>query len=445
MRRPQVHGDGSAATAMLGLAGFVLLAVSELDGELEQAVETTAVEEFCRGCGVRAVAHGRRPVRVRDLPVAGRPVTLIWVKRVWRCAEPACAARTWTEASEHIVARASLTERARAEACRRVGEDGHDVAAVAVEYGVGWHTIMRAVRHHGRPLIDDPARLSGVTAVGVDETAFLAATASHATEFVTGIVDLTGRSGRAARLLDVVEGRSGKALSDWVSDRDRDWREQIEVAALDPFRGYATALRTQLPAAVRVLDAFHVTRLGLAAVDEVRRRVQQESLHRRGHRDDPLYRVRRLLRRAPETLSARAWARLETGLVLGDPHGQVTQAWMAAHELRYLYRRGRDLPDARRRLHDVLSRCVFSEVPELLRLARTLDAWTEELLAYFTTGGISNGPTEAINLLIKRIKRVGFGFRNFDNYRLRLLLHCGTAWHTQTATPIRGREPRLVA
>ena len=440
-----MQGDGSAATAMLGLPGFILLAVSELDGELEQAVETTAVEEFCRSCGVQAVPHGRRPVRVRDLPVAGRPVTLIWVKRVWRCAEPRCPKRTWSETSEHIRQRASLTERARAEACRRVGEDGHDVAAVAVEYGVGWHTIMRAVRDHGRPLIADPARLVGVAAVGVDETAFLAATATHATEFVTGIVDLTGHPGRAARLLDVVEGRSGKALSDWVSARGRSWRDGITVAALDPFRGYATALRTQLPGAVRVLDAFHVTRLGLAAVDEVRRRVQQDTLQRRGHRDDPLYRIRRLLRRAPESLSERAWARLETGLVLGDPHGEVTAAWMAAHELRYLYRRGRDLPDARRRLHDVLQRCVFSEVPELLRLARTLDAWREELLAYFTTGGVSNGPTEAINLLIKRIKRVGFGFRNFDNYRLRLLLHCGITWHTPTATPIRGRAPRLAS
>jgi transposase len=83
--------------------------------------------------------------------------------------------------------------------------------------------------------------------------------------------------------------------------------------------------------------------------------------------------------------------------------------------------------------------------PELLRLARTLDAWTEELLAYFTTGRLSNGSTEAINLLIKRIKRVGFGFRNFDNYRLRLLLHCGVDWDTLTATPIRGRLPRLAA
>ena len=70
---------------------------------------------------------------------------------------------------------------------------------------------------------------------------------------------------------------------------------------------------------MRVLDAFHVTRLGLAALDEVRRRVQQQTLYRRGHKEHPLYRIRRLLRRAPETLSDRAWARLETGLVLGDP------------------------------------------------------------------------------------------------------------------------------
>jgi len=203
-----VQGDGSAATAMLGLPGFVLLAVSEVEGELEQAVETTAVEEFCRGCGVAAVAHGRRPVRVRDLPAAGRAVTLIWVKRVWRCAEPRCVKRTWTETSEAIRARASLTERARAEACRRVGEEGHDVAAVAVEYGVGWGTVMRAVRDHGRPLVDDPARLGSVTAIGVDETAFLAATSRHHTEFVTGIVDLTDRPDRPARLLDVIEGRA---------------------------------------------------------------------------------------------------------------------------------------------------------------------------------------------------------------------------------------------
>ena len=234
-------------------------------------------------------------------------------------------------------------------------------------------------------------------------------------------------------------------MSRWLDEQHGAWRDEIRVAALDPFRGYATALSTGLPDAVRVLDAFHVTRLGLAAVDDVRRRVQQETLGRRGHRDDPLYRIRRVLRRAAEHLTATGWARLETGLSLGDPHGQVTAAWMVAQELRLVYARSRDVADARHRLHKILVRCADSDIPELHRLARTLDTWREELLAYFTTGGISNGPTEAINLLIKRVKRVGFGFRNFDNYRLRLLLHCGVDCQTPHATPVRGRLPRLVA
>lgn len=436
-----MRSEVTATGVLLGLPGFRLLAVSERDGELEQAIETTVEQEFCRGCGVLARPHARRPVRVRDLPAGGRPVTLIWVKRIWRCVEPACAVATWSETSEHIAARSSLSERARREACRRVGEEGHDVASVAAELGVGWHTIMRAVRDVGRPLVEQPSRLQGVGALGVDETAFLASNARQHTQYVTGIVDLTGRP----RLLDVLAGRSGTVLSTWVAARPADWRAQIKVAALDPFRGYATALSTCLPQATRVADAFHITRLGLAAVDDVRRRVQQQSYGHRGYRDDPLFRIRRLLRRGPETLTVHGWNRLSAALAVGDPHGEIAEAYIAAQELRLIYTSSQDLTDARRRLHDVLQRCVFSEVPELLRLARTLDAWREELLAYFTTGGVSNGPTEAINLLIKRIKRVGFGFRNLDNYRLRLLLHCGVTWNTPRTIPIRGRPPRLVA
>jgi len=176
-----VDAQGSAATAMLGLPGFVLLAVSEHDGELEQAVETTEAVTGCSVCGIVAVLHDRRPTWVRDLPSGGRPVTIVWVKRVWRCREPACPVRTWTESSAQIRPRASLTERARVEACRRVGEDGHCVAQVAAAFGVGWGVVMRAVTEYGTALVDDPVRLRGVTALGVDETAFLAANRAHPT------------------------------------------------------------------------------------------------------------------------------------------------------------------------------------------------------------------------------------------------------------------------
>jgi hypothetical protein len=61
-------------------------------------------------------------------------------------------------------------ERARAATALRVGRDGESVAAVAREFGVGLGTVMAAVRDHARPLVDDPTRLAGVGAVGVDET-----------------------------------------------------------------------------------------------------------------------------------------------------------------------------------------------------------------------------------------------------------------------------------
>ena len=71
--------------------------------------------------------------------------------------------------------------------------------------------------------------------------------------------------------------------------------------------------------------------------------------------------------------------------------------------------------------------------------------WEAEILAWHATGGCYNGPTEAINLLVKKVKRVGHGFRNFDNYRLRLLLHCGVRWQTSQTARLRGRAPQLVA
>ena len=235
---------------------------------------------------MRATPHGRRLVRVRDLPIGGRPVVLWWRKRLWRCREPACGVRTWTEQQAAIRPRAVLTCRARAEACRRVGKDAHAVAAVARDLGVGWATIMRAVADHGTPLVDDPTRLEGVATLGLDETSFLKATRLAPTRWITGLVDL-----ERGRLLEVVADRTRSAVDGWLGGRPVAWLAHIATVALDPWRGYASALFTPLGHARVVVDHFHAVRLANVVVDQVRRRVQQATLGHRGRKGDPLYRI----------------------------------------------------------------------------------------------------------------------------------------------------------
>jgi len=311
---------------------------------------------------------------------------------------------------------------------------------------VAWWTVMDQVVDRGTPLIDDPTRLTPIdgpiTAVGVDETAFLRATGKHPTLFATGIADLT--SGRPARLLDVVEGRSGGVLADWLADQTQAWRAAVTTASLDPFRGYASALTAQLPDAVRVLDPFHVVRLGLTAVDDVRRRVQHDTLGHRGRAKDPLYGIRRLLRRRRDRLSVIAHARLQAGLITGDPDGEVTLAWTVAQDLMNLYRL-EDPDQARARAEQLIADLRECPIPELARLGRTLHAWRTELCAHFDHPAVSNGPTENLNLKVKNTKRIARGYRNFIHYRLRLLLNHGRIHDDHSPTRIRTRRPRFAA
>ena len=116
---------------------------------------------------------------------------------------------------------------------RRVGQHTQTVAGLARQLGVGWHTVMCAVTAVGTPLVNDPARLGGVNASGVDEHAWQQTNQRRHTQFATGIVDLTPR--RAARLLEVTPGRSGAAYADWLGERGRQWRAQIKVARARPF------------------------------------------------------------------------------------------------------------------------------------------------------------------------------------------------------------------
>ena len=228
----------------------------------------------------------------------------------------------------------------------------------------------------------------------------------------------------AGRLLDVVPGRDASEPCRWLATRSNAWRDRIAWASLDLSGPYRAVFDTMLPDAVQVADPFHVVRLANAKLDECRRRVQNETLGHRGRKQDPLYRCRRLLTKADERLDDHGRARLAGLLDAGDPRGDVRTAWHAKEVVRALYehtdpdlartfvqRLGEDLQDG-------------SYPVEVRSLGRTLIRWKEQIAAWHRAQ-VTNGPTEAANNLIKRVKRVAFGFTRFRNFRIRVLLYAG--------------------
>jgi transposase len=424
------------AEALLGLDGFQVLEVVESADEVMVTIETVAGVVGCERCGCRAEAQDRTIVDVRDLACFGRPARLRWIKRRWRCVDADCDAKTWTERSSQVSARVLLTRRAGAEACRQVGENARAVSELAEELGVCWWTVMGAVVEHGTPLVEDPGRVGAVTQLGVDETSYLRATAIHPTLYATGLVDLDARI-----LIDLVEGNSAADLRRWCAAQDPGWLGAITTVATDLAESYRVGLNPHLSHATRVADPFHVVRAANRCVDKVRRRVQNETLEHRGRKGDPLYRIRKLLLTGAERLNGRGNDRMLLGLRIGDPHDEVLGAWLAKESVRDLYLTD-DPADAAVLVDKAIAGCAADDVPEIAALGRTLAAWRSEILAHHDTGA-SNGPTEGLNLAVKRVKRCGAGFRRFEHYRLRVLLHAGgVSWPSRPCPPrIRTRSP----
>ncbi|WP_460802826.1 ISL3 family transposase [Microbacterium sp. GXF6406] len=417
----------SRCDLLFGLDGVHVEHVDRLDDLLIVTVSTPAAPTGCSSCGVVATARGRRYRVLHDVPGVTR-VRIVWRQRVWRCGDVDCAKKTFVEQLPSLVAqRGSLTRRAVVWAVGQLRREHATIEGLRRQLGTSWKTVWRAVEPELVKLAEDESRFENVTTLGVDEHIWHHVDPrKRGPKELTGMVDLsrdsTGKT--RARLLDLVPGRSGKAYASWLADRGDTFRKNVKVAALDPFAGYKTAIEDKLEDATAVLDAFHVVKLGTAAVDEVRRRVQQDTLGHRGRKGDPLYGIQTILRAGAENLTDKQRARLLTAIEADEAHDEVFVAWQCAQQLRSAYH-AKHLTEGRRIAEKVVESFHTCPIPEIARLGRTLRRWRSAFLAYFTTSRANNGGTEAVNGIIELHRRLARGFRNRDNYRLRMLLAAG--------------------
>jgi len=465
------------ASLLLSLDGLAVTSVERRAGgtlrvEVATADETAAA---CPTCGVFSTRVKQYVcTRPRDLPQGRTRIELVWRKRRWYCREPWCARKSFTEPMPAVPAGARITTRLREHAGDLV-VDGlcATVAAAGRMSGVSWPTAMDAVRAAAGRVLDeapDPVEVLGIDEVRrgrprwrrtepgqpptpapqppvvpepvvpepvvpepvvpepvVPEPVVPEPVVPHretarartvADRWHVGFTDVGGGQG----MLGQVEGRTADDVAYWLAMHSSAWRDRIRYVAIDMCTVFVAAIRRCLPHATIVVDHFHVVKLANDTVSEVRRRIATQLRGRRGRKTDPEYTVRNLLRRNREDLSDRTFAKLWNTLVdLGGPGLTILTTWIAKEELRRLLAlagTGADRSVISHRLYRFYTWCADAAVPELERLARTIQTWWPAIEAFLHTK-ITNAASEGYNRVVKLDARNGYGYRNPENQRLR--------------------------
>jgi hypothetical protein len=179
-----------------------------------------------------------------------------------------------------------------------------------------------------------------------------------------------------------------------VADTGEDWLKGSKVVATDLAESYRAGLSPHFDHAVRVADPFYVVRVANRCLDTVRRRVQNDLLGHRGRKNDPLYRIRKLLVSGAERLDERGSSRMLLGLRLGDPDDAVLGAWLAKESVRDVHLTD-DPALAAVLLDKAIAGCLADEVPEIRSLGNTLQRWRSEILNHHRTGASNGGRPKA--------------------------------------------------
>ena len=411
--------------ARLDELGLVVLGQRLEPGRAVLACRVSEQDEWCRRCGCEGMPRDSLVRRLAHEPFGWRPTTREVTVRRYRCT--GCGHVWRQDTSVAAEPRAKLSRGGLRWALEGIVVAHLSMARVAEGLGVSWNTANTAVLAEGRRvLIEDPARFDDVRVLGVDEHVWRHT--RRGDKYVTVIIDLTPIRDRTgpARLLDMVEGRSKQVFKTWLAARPQALRDQLEVVAMDGFTGFKTATTEELPDAVAVMDPFHVVRLAGDALDQCRRRVQQDLHGHRGRSGDPLFSSRRMLHTGTDLLTDKQHRRLQA-LFGGDEHVEVEATWGVYQAMIAAYRepdrvKGRHLMT---RLIASISHGVPAALSEVATLGRTLTKRAGDTLAYFDRPGTSNGPTEAINGRLEHLRGTALGFRNLTNYIARSLLETG--------------------
>jgi transposase len=272
--------------------------------------------------------------------------------------------------------------------------------------GIGWDTAQEIMRRAvGRGL--DRRQLEGLKHLGMDEKSF-----KRGQSYITLLTDL-----EKSRVLDVVEERTTEAASQLWETLSPEQKQGVEAVAVDMWEPFIRTIQQHVPDADIVHDKFHVSKYLGEAVDKVRRQEHKELL---AQGDETLKGTRQLWLYNPQNFSPE---QRDEFSALKDLHLKVARAW-AAKELFSKFWEYHQEGWARRFFKNWSGWVSRSRLKPLIEVAQMLKRHLDNLLTYLEHR-ITNAVTEGLNSKIQSLKSAARGFRNFANYRIRILFFCG--------------------
>jgi len=250
-------------------------------------------------------------------------------------------------------------------------------------------------------------QLEAMKHLGMDEKSF-----GRGQSYVTLLTDL-----EQSRVIDVVKDRTAEAAEELWQALTPEQKQAVEAVAVDMWEPFIRTIEKEVPDADIVHDKYHISSYLGKAGDQVRRQEHKELM---AQGDETLKGTRQLWLYNPENFSPEQ--RSEFG-ALKDLHLKVARAW-AAKELFTKFWDYQEEGWARRFFKDWFGWVSRSRLQPLVEVAQMLKRHLENLLTYLKHH-ITNAVTEGLNSKIQNIKSNARGFRNFRNYRIRILFFCG--------------------
>lgn len=295
--------------------------------------------------------------------------------------------------------------------------DTRTVKEVAKEFGCDPKTVDKHVHFYATELFDKKHRqLRATTAIGLDETYQIKLKGQRGRQYNTGIVDI-----ETGKMIELLQGKKFTTIVEWLKDQPESWRRGVKHVAIDMCLLYRKVAVAAFPNATVVVDRFHVMKLANKNIDEIRGAMQRDDPAKR--KDSPLYKVRKLLRANQDNLDNEAIETLLNTLEAHDPDGFLTLAYLTKEATRDIY--SLDKTRATERLDELITSLSKRSLPRCLQAyAKTLKQFRTEILNWHDCH-LTNAKSEAANNNVKRIKRLGYGFKNFQHFRNRVLLCAG--------------------